>query len=132
MNRKQLRAQKQCQQDREVTSVNATKDANSSDNIYILCVISNLDTSRREMKVGLQGRRKRGRPKRRWLDKVRDYIKEKGLSADEVYDRAKWKRTSTPQQIGNKPKRKKKILQYQHGCVIGVNVFENVNKLEHM
>ena len=34
------------------------------------------------MKV--QGRRKRGRPKRRWLDKVKDDIKEKGLSADEV------------------------------------------------
>ena len=30
-----------------------------------------------EMKV--QGRRKRGRPKRRWLDKVKDDIKEKGL-----------------------------------------------------
>ena len=37
------------------------------------------------MKV--QGRRKRGRHKRRWLDRVRDDIKEKGLSADEVYDR---------------------------------------------
>ena len=41
------------------------------------------------MKV--QGRRKRGRPKRRWLDKVKDDINEKGLSpvsADDVYDRA--------------------------------------------
>ena len=36
------------------------------------------------MKV--QGRRKRGRPKRRWLDKVKDDIKEKGLSEEEVYD----------------------------------------------
>ena len=40
------------------------------------------------MKV--QGRRKRGRPKRRWLDKLKDDIKEKGPSADEVYDRATW------------------------------------------
>ena len=31
------------------------------------------------MKV--QGRRKRGRPKRRWLDKLKDDIKEKGPSA---------------------------------------------------
>ena len=38
------------------------------------------------MKV--QGRRKRGRPKRRWLDKVKDDIIENGLSADDVYDRA--------------------------------------------
>ena len=47
------------------------------------------------MKV--QGRRKRGRPKRRWLDKVKDDIKEKGLSADEVYDRATWRRIHRPQ-----------------------------------
>ena len=45
------------------------------------------------MKV--QGRRKRGRPKRRWLGKVKDAINEKGLSADDVYDRAKWRRTSS-------------------------------------
>ena len=30
---------------------------------------------------------KRGRPKRRWLNKVKDDIKEKGLPADDVYDR---------------------------------------------
>ena len=35
------------------------------------------------MKV--HGRRKRGRPKRRLLDKVKDDIKEKELLADEVY-----------------------------------------------
>ena len=38
------------------------------------------------MKV--QGRRKRGTPNRKLLDKVKDDIKEKGLLADEVYDRA--------------------------------------------
>ena len=36
-----------------------------------------------EMKV--QESREIGRPNRRWLDKVKDDIKEKGLSADEVY-----------------------------------------------
>ena len=41
---------------------------------------------RRAMVMKVQGRRKRGRPKRRWLDKVKDAIKEKGLSADDVYD----------------------------------------------
>ena len=46
-----------------------------------------------EMKV--QGRRKRGRPKRRWLDKGKDDIKEKGLSADEVYDCAAGRRMSS-------------------------------------
>ena len=43
---------------------------------------------RRATVMKVQGRRKRGRPKRRWLDKVKDDIKEKGLSADDVYDRA--------------------------------------------
>ena len=41
------------------------------------------------------GRKKRGRPKRRWLDKVKDAIKEKGLSADDVYDGATWRRMSS-------------------------------------
>ena len=36
------------------------------------------------MKV--QGRRKRGRLERRWLDSVMGDINEKGLSEDEVYD----------------------------------------------
>ena len=41
---------------------------------------------RRAMEMKVQGRRKRGRPMRRWLDKVKDDIKEKGLSADDVSD----------------------------------------------
>ena len=40
---------------------------------------------RRALKLKVQGRRRRGRPKRRQLDKVKDDIKEKGMSADEVY-----------------------------------------------
>ena len=50
---------------------------------------------RRAMEMKVQGRRERGRPKRRWLDKVNDDIKEKGLSADGVYDRATWRRMSS-------------------------------------
>ena len=49
----------------------------------------------RAMEMKVQGRRTRGRPNRRWLDRVRDDIEEKGLSADEVYDRATWKRMSS-------------------------------------
>ena len=48
------------------------------------------------MKVQL--RRKSGRPKRRWLDRVRDRDinenKKKGHSGEEVYDRTAWRRTS--------------------------------------
>ena len=43
----------------------------------------------------IQGRRKTGRPKRRWFDKVKDDIKEKGWSADEVYDSTTWRRMSS-------------------------------------
>ena len=50
---------------------------------------------RKAIEMNVQWRRKRGIPKRRWLDKVKDDIKEKGLSADEVYDRAKWRRMSS-------------------------------------
>ena len=50
---------------------------------------------RRAMVMKVQGRRKRGRPKRRWLDKVKDDIKENRLSADDVYDRATWRRMSS-------------------------------------
>ena len=50
---------------------------------------------RRAMVMKVQGRRMRGRPKRRWLDKVKDDIKEKGLSADDVYDRdTRWRMLS--------------------------------------
>ena len=50
---------------------------------------------RRAIIMKVQGRRKRGRSKRRWLDKMKDDIKEKGLSADDVYDRATWMRMSS-------------------------------------
>ena len=47
---------------------------------------------RRAMEMKGQGRRNRGRLKRRWLDRVRDDIKENGLSAEEVHDHATWTR----------------------------------------
>ena len=50
---------------------------------------------RRAMEMKVQGRKKGGRPKRRWLDRVTDDIKEKGLSADDVYDRTTWRRMSS-------------------------------------
>ena len=46
---------------------------------------------RRGWKRMYKGRRKRGRPKRRWLDRVREDIKETGLSGNEVYDRDTWR-----------------------------------------
>ena len=68
---------------------------------------------RRAMVMKVQGRSRIGRPKRRWLDKLKDDIKEKGLSADDVYDRATWRRMSSyidPHNNGNTMKEKKKVL----------------------
>ena len=42
---------------------------------------------RRAMEMKLQGIRKRGRPRKRWLDKVKADISENGLPASEVCDR---------------------------------------------
>ena len=42
-----------------------------------------------------RGRRKKRRHKRRWLEGVRDDIKAKGLSGEEGYDSAKWRRISS-------------------------------------
>ena len=64
---------------------------------------------RTTMEMKVQGRRKRGGPKRRWLDRVRDDIKEKGLTAEEVTSvlhGGVCHRTSTPHKSGNKMKRK--------------------------
>ena len=39
----------------------------------------------------VQGRWRGGRLKRRWLDRVRDDIKEKELSGEEVYNQTSWR-----------------------------------------
>ena len=57
---------------------------------------------RRAMVMKVQRRRKRGRPQRRWLDNENDDIKEKGMSADDVYDRATWRRMSSYIQFNSK------------------------------
>ena len=52
----------------------------------------NIDLHFNEIEMKIQWRRTRSRHKRRWLEKVKDDIKEKGLSADDVYDHARWRR----------------------------------------
>ena len=46
-----------------------------------------------EMKVRRRTAEGKGGPKRRWLDRMRGHIREKGLSGEELYDRATWRRT---------------------------------------
>ena len=42
----------------------------------------------RAMAMEVQGRRRRGRPKIRWLGRVRNDIRQMGHSGEEAYDRA--------------------------------------------
>ena len=72
---------------------------------------------RRAMEMKVQGRRKRGRPKRRWLDKVKDDIKERRdcrlMMCMTVLHGGICHRTSTTHQSGNKVKEnKKKCVHY--------------------
>ena len=50
---------------------------------------------KRMMGIEVQGSGRRGRPKKRWADRVKDDLREKGLSGVEVYDRAARRRLSS-------------------------------------
>ncbi|XP_066969217.1 uncharacterized protein [Macrobrachium rosenbergii] len=50
---------------------------------------------RRVMQTDVPGGRARGRQKkRRWMDVVRDDLRDKQLSEDDVFDRARWRRNA--------------------------------------
>ena len=46
---------------------------------------------KRVMAMEVPGKRRRGRPKRRWLDSIRNDLSERELSREDAQDRAKWK-----------------------------------------
>ena len=50
---------------------------------------------KRVMGIEVQGSRRRGRPKKRWVDYVKGDLRENGLSGEVVYDRAAWRRLSS-------------------------------------
>ena len=41
---------------------------------------------------GGAGKRRIGRPKRRWLDSIRNDLSERGLSEEDAQDRPRWRR----------------------------------------
>ena len=47
---------------------------------------------KRVMAMEVPGKRRRGRPKRRWLDSIRNDLSERELSREDTQDRAKWRR----------------------------------------
>ena len=46
---------------------------------------------KRVMAMEVPGKRRRGRPKRRWMDSIRNDLSEKELSREDTQDRAKWR-----------------------------------------
>ena len=47
---------------------------------------------KRVMAMEVPGKRRRGRPKRRWLDSIRNDLSERELAGEDAQDRAKWRR----------------------------------------
>ena len=47
---------------------------------------------KRVMEMEVPGKRRRGRPKRRWLDSIRNDLSERGLSEEDAQDRPRWRR----------------------------------------
>ena len=63
------------------------------------------------------GKRRRGRPKRRWLDNIRNDLSERELSGEEAQDRVQWRRLirnidATLKRERMRKKKKKKIASY--------------------
>ena len=47
---------------------------------------------KRVMGMEVPGKRRSGRPKRRWLDSIRNDLSERGLSEEDAQDRPRWRR----------------------------------------
>ena len=47
---------------------------------------------KRVLGMEVPGKRRRGRPKRRWKDSIRNDLSERGLSEEDAQDRPRWRR----------------------------------------
>ena len=45
------------------------------------------------MAMEVEGNRKKGRPRRRWYDSIKDDMREKELTREDTQDRVRWRRT---------------------------------------
>ena len=79
----------------------------------------------RVMGMEVPGKIRRGRPKRRWLDSIRNDLSERKLSGEDAQDRAKWRRLTRHIDPTSKcgKMRKKKFLYYVTFLGIGPNIW---------
>ena len=50
------------------------------------------DVGKRVVGMEVPGKRRRGRPKRRWLDSIRNDLSARELSGEDAQDRPRWRR----------------------------------------
>jgi len=62
---------------------------------------------RRVMAMEVEGKRGRWRPRRKWMDRVKKDVGEKGLSGEKVQDRALWRRLI--RNVGGKRLRERRL-----------------------
>ncbi|KIH42787.1 hypothetical protein ANCDUO_27224 [Ancylostoma duodenale] len=63
------------------------------------------------MNITVGGRRPRGRPKTRWLDRIEDDMRLLGLNVDDMFERRKWRnrtRNADTPDAGKRARKKKK------------------------
>ena len=53
------------------------------------------------------GKRRRGRPKRRWMDTIGNDLSEQELSREDTQDRAKWRSLIRHIKVGNDEEKKR-------------------------
>ena len=53
------------------------------------------DTTKKMLNMQVQGKRRRGRPKKRWLDNIGEDMKEYKMTEDMAQDRSVWRMKTT-------------------------------------
>ena len=77
---------------------------------------------RQTLKMVPPWRRKRGRPKQRWMDCVNRDMRAIGTTKDEVHDRTSWRRivsaTTTPSQVGAARRRRRRRRRWEENSTV--------------
>ena len=80
----------------------------------------------------MEGRRRKGRPKRRWMDRVNVDLRENGLSGEETHNRAVWRQLvrNIDRTKKSEKMRWKKICKRTKTCLNSKFKFVPMNKIK--